>query len=617
MMNSLAPSIPRRVFAGLALACALSALPAAAAPPPAVPILAAAQLAPGMKARVRTVFAGERVEEFEAEIVGVLTGGGAEGDQILARATSENAIRSGIAQGMSGSPVYVDGKLIGALSGGWSFVREPIFVITPITEMLSVLEYPETAGGGTAGPAGVERAAPRFGPFAWPGDEAPGIAVPPAVRPLTGAPVPLTWPLACSGLHPAAQRMVADLFAPHGLAPVPGAAAPAVRGAAPPGAGGAAIEPGSSVAIDVLRGDLNLSAIGTVTYRDGDRLLIAGHPLFQSGEVRLPLSTAAITTIIPSEASSFKLGRTGVPIGTVTQDRRAALAGRLGASPRLLPVTVTVVEEGRETVRRFESIEDRSMMPTLVGTAAINSLMESGGAAGNQTLRWTLRLVRTGGRTLTLSDVIAGESPPGEAAAAVATPLRFLANNPYERLALDSVSVRLELAPGRRQWALRSVRLLSATVRPGARAQVRCEIEAWHGERRHLDIGIEVPGEVPEGRYVLFVGGGAELSRLEAARLPGRFRPVSLDDAFERFGALRTNDALYVVLVARAPEITRSGADYPELPMSALALLASGQAGGDDLRRGDRALLSEIRTAVPGMVRGEVQLELTVDPRTP
>ena len=216
-----------------------------------------------------------------------------------------------------------------------------------------------------------------------------------------------------------------------------------------------------------------------------------------------------------------------------------------------------------------------------------------------------------------MSDVVAGESPPGEAGNALVSPLRFLANNPYERLALDSVSVRLELSPGRQQWALRGVQLLSASVRPGDRARVRCELEAWHGARRQVELELPVPEEVPEGRYTLFVGGGAELSRLEALRLPGRFRPVSLDDAFARFAAIRRNDALYAVLVARAPEVTRSGRDYPELPLSALALLASGQSAGDDSRRGDRALLSEIREGVPGMLRGEVQLELAVDPRTP
>ncbi|NOT34102.1 MAG: hypothetical protein HOP12_08025 [Candidatus Eisenbacteria bacterium] len=610
---------------------------ASAAP---VPILTADRLKAGMKAQVLTVFVGERIDTFSAEIVGVMSGGRAEGDQIVARATDPRAIRSGIAQGMSGSPVYVDGKLIGALSGGWSFVREPVFVITPIAEMLAVLDQPEhSSASGTSGPAGLdlglETHEPRYQYFRWseestlsiPAPAAPETSGPGAAFPALGLSRPLALPLAASGLHPGSRAIAAELLAPLGLALTSTgggsgrASSSAPRAVAGKRSGSAAsqvatIEPGAAVAVDILRGDLNLSAIGTLTYRDGDRVLIFGHPLFQAGEVKLPLSRAEITTIIPTDVSSFKLGRPGEPIGTATQDRRAAMAGRLGPVPHLLPITVSLIEASRRRNFHFESIEDRTLLPSMVGIAAFNSLMESGGAGAGQTLRWTLRASGPG-RELTMSDVVAGEAPGAEMLNAISGPLRFLAGNPYERLALDSIQVAIEIEPRREQWVLRGVRLATAAVRPGGIAHVACEVESWRGGRRTVMLQVPVPHEVPAGRYSLFVGGAAELMRMEAARLPGRYRPTTLDDAIDRFNHWRSSDALRAVLIARAPEVTRSGIDYPELPTSALALLAPGTEAGDDIRRGDRLLLSETRFALEGVVRGEVMLEFVVDEDAP
>jgi hypothetical protein len=563
---------------------------------------------------VKTVFAGDRVEEFEAEIVGVLKGGRAEGDLILAKATSERVIKTGVAQGMSGSPVYVDGRLIGALSSGWSFTREPLFGVTPIGEMLAVLDLPSrTDTTGSGGPTGVEPVGGSvgFGEFRW--QDPPAAGAEPAAAPgAVTAPAPLGVPLACGGLHPAALSEARRLFGPLGLVVTPGGRAPG--GGPPPDS----LRPGAAVAVDVMTGDLQLAAIGTLTWRDGDRVLIFGHPLFQSGDVRLPLSTAEIATIVASDLSSFKLGVRGRPVGTLTQDRRAAMSGQIGGTPRLLPVSVEIGGSAHPRQRfSFASIEDRALAPQLVALAAFNSFLESGGGAGNQTLRWTLRLVRRGAPTLTLSDAAAGDSPAAELMNAVAAPLRFLFNNPYAVLKLDSVTIAIEASPTREQWMLRSARVLDAAVRPGGSLRVECEVERWHGGRSRVAMSVAVPEEVPDGRYVLWLGGGPELSRYEALRLPGRYRPTSLEDAWRRLGDTRSGDALYGALFASAPEVTRDERDYPDLPVSALALLAGTQSAGDGGRRGDAARLDERRIPFAGTVRGELLLSVQVDAKAP
>jgi hypothetical protein len=597
------------VLAGLIV---LGAACAQAAP---VPTLAPAQLHAGQHAEVRTVFRGDSIETFDAEIVGVLAGGRTEGDMILARATSERVIQSGVAQGMSGSPVYVDGKLIGALSSGWSFTREPLFGITPIGEMLQVLAFPaSSADPGSVGPSGVDlpgaATTPRFRELGW--NDGPEIpAATPGAEPRPG-PSPLGLPLACAGLNPAACAPVAGWLAPLGLTVVPGGRTPA--GGPEP----RALAPGSAVAVDIMRGDLQMSAIGTLTWRDGDRVLLFGHPFFQSGEVRLPLSTAEITTVVPSQASSFKLGVRGRAVGVITQDRRAAVAGSLGGVVRLMPLAVTIEgPEGARSPFRFETIEDRALAPSLVGIAALNSLLESGGSGANQTLRWSLVLYRAGGEALTLGDVVAGESPASDLLGALAAPLRFLFNNPFERLTLDSVAVRVRVEPGREQWTLRNARLLGAAVRPGGTIHLECDVERWRGGRQTRSIDLAVPEEVPDGIYLLWVGGGAELSRYEAKELPARYRPTSLPDAWRRLARSRPADGLYAALYARAPEVTSEGSDYPELPASALALLSSGERAGDGSRRGGVAKLDERRLPLDGLARGELLLQVRVDSKAP
>ena len=609
--------IARRPVASFAIVCLMlgfstSALAARAV----VPTLPPADLHAGQRAVVRTVFVGTQIDSFDAEIVGVLSGGKAEGTMILARATTPSVVASGIAQGMSGSPVYVGGKLIGALSSGWAFSKEPLFGVTPIGEMLDVLDQPRRPTGGvatSAGPSGPD--APgrisdvAFGPFHWSEPGSPVIPAEPAV-PEASELAPLALPLTGT-LAPEAVRILAPEFREAGLHLVSGAGGVAKQ--AP-----ATLEPGGAVAVDLMRGDLQLSAIGTVTYRDGDRVLIFGHPFFQAGDVRMPLSTAVITTIVASEQTSFKLGQRGREVGVATQDRRTAVGGDLGEYTHLMPITIHLDAEGRPAQRfHFESIEDRALAPLLLSAATLNSVLESNGSGASQTLAWSLDLYRHGVPPLRMHDVASGDTPLNDLAGALMGPVRFLLNNPYERVVLDSLVARVTIEPRRLQWQLRSARLLEASVRPGGTIPVLCEIESWRGERKEVELKIHASDEMPDGGYVLYLGGGAELTRYEAQHLPARFRPTSLDDAWRRFGALRPSAGLYGALFASAPEVTRRGQDYPELPLSALALMSSVTAGGDVARRGDAALMDEQQLTLDGPLHGEVLLPIRVDHNAP
>jgi hypothetical protein len=241
--------------------------------------------------------------------------------------------------------------------------------------------------------------------------------------------------------------------------------------------------------------------------------------------------------------------------------------------------------------------------------------MRTGGSP-IQTVEWSLTAWRNG-RVHRLHDVTAGEMPIGEAVAGATGPLRFLYGNSFERFALDSLRLEFAVAPGRRQFTLRAATLGAPTVRPGGTARVRAEIELWRGERTDLELDVHVPEELPDGRYQLFVGGGAECDRATAVRQPSRFRPVSVADAWAKLSAVRTSDAIYTALWARAPEVTSDGEDFPELPASALAVLAAPQSAGDRARRSEWAVFADKGRPVDGQLRGEVVLELIVDRKAP
>ena len=481
--------------------------------------------------------------------------------------------------------------------------------------MLEVLDQPETAHpDGTSGPIGVDPRPARHGSASslerQRGPERARRAR--AGRGLApGRPGP-----AAGGGRPApgrARRSCATCSRPTASRSRPAAAA--AKEAAP-----APLRPGRAVAVDVLRGDLNFSAIGTVTYRDGDRVLIFGHPFFQSGEVRLPLSTAHIVGILPSLA--LRRSSSACPARPSASRRRTAAprwrAGS-GAVPPLMPFRVDVTGSGRKQSFAFECIEDRSLLPQLVGTAAMNSLMESGGGGAQQTRALDADGVerppraaagrRRGGR---VADV-RGRRRARRARCASSPATRI------ERCRSDSLRVALDVTPGREQWTVRSARTLAASVRPGGRLRVSVELERWRGERRTVDA--RRPGARGAARTGATSCGSAAApssTARVATRLPWRFRPISLADAWQRLGAFHRSDAIYAAFWARAPEVTRDGEDYPELPNSALAVLASPRVGRRQRSAApDWALCRRTVLPVQGALRGEIALDVVVDDRAP
>jgi hypothetical protein len=571
---------------------------------------------PGQHAVGRTVFLGRTIEEFELEIVGTVPGGRTEGAMILARATGARMEHDGIAAGMSGSPIYVDGKLIGALAFGWPFSRDALCGIQPIADMLEVLRHPDgrPAGGFDDGPA--VPAEPSL-PF-------PGVPMPPGGT-------RLRVPLVAGGFDPNALARLAPWADANGFLLVPGGGGgrassdPTGVARLDPAAARTALVPGAAVSVDLMRGDLNLSAIGTLTYREGDRVIAFGHPFFQTGNVAYPLALAEVTTIVASDLSSFKMATPAEQVGTITQDRRAAVAGKIGPIPRMLPLVVRVrsgadraaAERAPAEAFRFDLVRHRLLAPQLAGIAASNALATAAGAVPEATWHYRLTLNLPGRAPMLLEDTAAG--PLQAAATQLSAPLGLLLDNPFAPFDAESLALDIALVAGPSRAQVWAARVEPTVARPGQPIRVIATLQDYRGARRDVTVPLVVPEDATDGRLVVAVGGGVELDRQEAERLPGRHRAVSLASLLERLSDRRRDDHVYAAMYGPGVEPTVDGVAYPDLPTFAQRMMAADGATRPGDPWGRLAPLdergSDMATPVAGLLT--VPFEVRRRPLTP
>lgn len=562
----------------LATGFAVGARDAGAAREP-IPV---SEIRPGMTGYGLTVFEGSRIDTFSVRVLGVQENVRAQGSLVLVEVGGHGLERSSIAQGMSGSPVYLDGRFAGAVAFGWEGALSPIGGVTPAGEMLALPSQPAAAPARGLGalpdaralvPAGSGSLAAALGDGA--------VAMP---GPLGAAGIPEGWPdpldLAASLLEPLAARG--------------GAGAPAwlCRPAGAPVAGGgnipfdepARLRPGSACAVSLVRGDADLGAIGTVTWVDGDRVLMMGHPLLQRGPVELPLAAADIVTILPSRRMSFKLGSAGPVVGAVHHDLRAGLAGRLGATAPVVPVTVRILEVGAGRPARefrFDVARDAQLTPLLVFWSFYNALLAGGDDASRQSLDWSLRTTwRQSGappRELSLRGVAGGPGGAAALAGEVMAPLAMLLDNPFGEVALESAEFRVSVEPGRGErtiTALAAPRRLDAGSRELA---VTVQQRDPSGRVSGLPVTVALPASLPPGNYRVVAASAAEFFAFEAQRAPERLRPARLADLWELLDTPRSASTLVVAVFAGEQPVLVDGRELAAAPGSVARVLAAGR----------------------------------------
>jgi len=524
-----------------------------------IPTMTVDELKPGMKGTGRSVFFGTEVKEFGAEVVDVMHHVSPRGDLILCRLSGQGLEESGVVAGMSGSPVYIDGKLIGAVSYAWGFAKEPLAGVTPAAEMLRIWDEPDRPEG-------------RRGSRSGRGSDSSGLAG------LSALPLPV----ALSGLSPALAELVAPALKRFDLALV-GAAGSASAGAAD----ASNLIPGAAVGVALIDGDVRLSGIGTLTCRDGNRILAFGHPMLQAGNVRMPMVGGVIHSVVSSVMSSFKLFSPTAPIGTINQDRLAGVGGTIGPVPEMLPVTVMVSSPSGLDTYRLRIVEQEDLAPMLAAVGLTDVVYETEGNLEEMTLtsRMTVHLrspefaVRGSASgvgpadSLVVEHRFSGTNPAAELFRSAQNELAVLFGNRFLPAPIAAVEFDLRFSPGQEIAYLLSARPHVASVRPGDSVRLTLGLRDFRGDDSELAIAVAIPEPTPEGKLRIVIAPRDSLLALEMTRAPGRLEPNSFAGLLELLSETGREDELVVAGFSAKPGLTIAGKELPAPPPSLRSVL--------------------------------------------
>jgi hypothetical protein len=573
--------------------------------PASTPLMPVSEIRPGMTGIGRTVFTGTDLQEFKVHILGVLRNiQGPKRDLILARLEGAGLEQSGVAQGMSGSPVYIDGRLIGAVSYSiGAFSKEPIAGITPIAEMKDATVQPRRSVSSPqaeiALPVTTEQltsaltaAYARIAPFSERPADIQSIGLPSETGAQLGTMLrPIATPLMLSGFDSRTVDLIAGPFRQAGFVPMISGASD-FAGQVPAGPA-TPLREGDAIGVSLVGGDIEMGATGTITHIDGDRVYAFGHPFYGLGPTEFPMTRAYVYAILPSLMTSFKISTLGETIGTMQQDRATAIAGMLGKGPRLVPMKVTLQRAGDDATKRtftFQLANDQLFTPLLAYVTMFNTLgsYERQFGAASFSVRSRAQIKDHG--ELTLDDVFTGDSSMLGASTAVAGPLSMLLSNDVAPITLDGLDITVTTAETPRSATIERVWLDEVKVRPGRTIPLKVLTRSYRGEEKISTVPIEIPANAT-GDLSILVTDGRQLNALEQRELRRALQPQSVAQLMRVLNETRRNNRIYVRLLTGTPGAVVRGEAMTALPPSVLSVMESDRNGGS---------FSPIRSATVG-----------------
>jgi SpoIVB peptidase S55 len=564
---------------------------------------------PGMRATGYTVFVGSEPKPFELEILGVLKGyPNPQQSAVLSKLLGDELQHTGVFQGMSGSPVYIDGKLLGAIAFGYNFAKEPIAGITPIQHMIEVFEQKQ--GPDQKDHQGVEQ--PRsisFSEIAFNEDSrefaefikgvsgsgprgAQAVAAPQGTQLL----MPIATPLAITGVAPDVVARFAPLFQSWGFAPVAGVSS-AAEITQLKEADGNTLKPGSTVVVPLLRGDYSLAAAGTVTYRDGNRIYAFGHPFLQLGVSEFPMHEGEVVTVMSSAASSFKVSYPTAMVGTMRGDRSTGIFGELGVAPRMIPVEINLkTSRGTNQTYNFEVVVDRFLTPLILQMTALSTITTTERALGDSTLEIRGKIKLKNQQEVNLENRLSVSlNAPLQAAFAVSQPITTLFNSGFKNLQFEKITYDITSRDARSTGQLDRLWINRTDVRRGEKVEIQAFARTDDGGEFVERTEIEIPEDAPLGPLQIVVSDG---KALQAAEPRMGFTPKSLDQLVREMNRVRKTDRLYVRLARSENGAVIKNEEMPGLPPSVLATLGSDRtAGGYTLTRSSTIYEKELPPA--------------------
>jgi hypothetical protein len=541
------------VPAALALAAALSAQ---------IPFFPLKDLKPGMHATGKTVFLGDRVEDFQVEILGVLENIGPKQSLILSRLSGGPLEKTGVMQGMSGSPVYIDGKLVGAVAMAFPFSKEPIAGIRPIEDMVRV---------GQASSEPLRRAKVSL-------DNTDLTAMLPRPEEALSGEMRLAdiaTPIWFSGF----TRQAIERFAPQlralGLEPRQGVSG---GGLVETKMGDrSALQPGSMISVALMSGDLSIGADGTVTYVDNDKVYAFGHRFLAVGPTELPFARSEVLTLLPSVASSFKISSPKEWMGTISQDRSTAIAGDLGRRARMVPVAITVARAGRKVDGyQMQMANDRFLAPFLMQIAVFSAIDSTERALGAATYGVRGQIEFQGSAPpLKLNNMYAGDANTAmQVSLSAAIPLAYVLQSGFSSLEVKRVALDIDSFDEKKQWQIDQVVASPHEVRPGGTVQINAVLVGENGAEVTRTLDYEVPVGASPGPLCFTVADGNVANLSEVRQILGS-TPHSAEQLVATVNKLRTNTKAYVRVWRPDPNFQLEGEDFPDPPPSLALILGA------------------------------------------
>ncbi len=536
----------------------------------------------GMHGIGRTVFSGDRVEDFQVEILGVLENSiGPKQSLILGRLSGGPLERTGVLQGMSGSPVYIDGRLVGAVAMAFPYAKEPIAGIRPIEEMLRVASGP---------PVQVARKPVTLADK----DLTSHLPKPQEVQAGGARLVDIATPIAFNGF----TRTTIDQFAPQlralGLEPMQG-----LSGGGRVGTrlgNPASLKPGSMISVELMTGDLSVGADGTVTHIDGNRIYAFGHRFLAGGPTALPFARSEVLTLLPVLTTSFKISTPKELLGTILEDRNTAISGELGRAATMAPVSITVSRGGRKLDGyQMRMVNDRFLAPLLVQMAVFSAIDTTERTMGASSLRVTGEIEFQGSTVpVKLNNMFAADTGSAILASlSTAVPLAYVLQSGFESLQVKKVAVSVEAFDEKKQLQIDGVSVARKEVRAGEKVELTTVLMGENGAETVRKLEYAVPLGAPPGPLYFTVADGNTTNVTEYRQLIGSL-PKSADQLISTVNSLRANTKAYVRVWRADPAFQLEGQDFPDPPPSVALILSASQSTSGGIAQTRNSKIAEL-----------------------
>lgn len=587
-----------------------------------VEIMKSSELKPGMKATAWTVFEGTEPEPVPVEIIGLWKNAwGPKQDIILAKMGGK-ALRTGVAGGMSGSPVYIDGKLVGAVSLRISvFSPDAICGITPIELMLEINDFDKSRPDDAKTP---DKLSARATTIQVPGEmlaQAVAAGASPNLPKQLPLMVPIETPLTFSGFHDNVLREFGPLFQQLGITAVQGGASGSIRGSKPQPGWESALQPGDSIAGILVSGDMNVTVLGTTTYNDGKRVLGFGHPMFNLGPVDMPMSKGEVLMVLASQFQPNKFANGTEVVGALKQDRHSGIMGELGAEAQMVPVSLKVRTYGdsgtilKEKDLNFNVFVQQKWTPYLMMVTLFNSISGMNDFAEESTFRLTGDIELDGMPGISLSTMLA----PGEMPVPPSMQLAGWWGDKFNRLFgnavktphLKRVHASIDLLPERRVASLENAWLANTEVEPGTSVPVKVYLRPYRGERIEREIAVKIPAGLPKGEHRILLSDAETLNRSQSyAASANRF--IDIPETVSLINQERSNNRLYVSLVQRRPTYYEDDKTLPSLPASVLNVMQASRSSNRPFVSSGESIQEQTSVPFDTVVSGSLSLKITV-----